>query len=65
MTSLEAKPDYQRMDIQKRIQELLVDIREWERMTAEDVPADTVGQLRERERIARIAEALRIARDCR
>ena len=53
------------MDIQKRIQELLVDIREWERMTAEDVPADTVEQRRERERIARIAEALRIARDCR
>ena len=64
MTTLEAKPEYQRMDIQKRIQELLADIEDWGIKTVDDRLAETSRQRMERDRIGRIANALKSARDC-
>ena len=52
------------MDIQKQIQEMLVDIDQWMTQTADDRIADTSRQRMERDRIARIANALQCARDC-
>lgn len=65
MTTLEAQPEYQRMDIQKQIQELLTDIRKWQDATAGNIPALDPKQKLERERIARIGRALQYARDCK
>jgi len=64
MTTLEAQPDWKRMDIQKQINELMEDISRWESQTADDRKGDTSRQRMERERIARIARALHDARDC-
>ena len=41
MTTLEAQPDWKRMDIQKQINEMLIDIEQWMQqtpMTAQDTP---------------------------
>lgn len=64
MTTLEAQPDWKRMDIQKQINEMLIDIDQWMQQTADDRIADTSRQRMERDRIARIANALQCARDC-
>lgn len=64
MTTLEAQPDWKRMDIQKQINELMGDISRWESLTADDRPVDTSRRRMERDRIARIANALQCARDC-
>ncbi len=65
MTTLEAQPDWKRMDIQKQINELMEDISRWESQTADNRKADTSRQRMEREHIARIARALHYARDCK
>ncbi len=64
MTTLEAQPDWKRMEIQKQINELMEDISRWESQIADDRKADTSRQRMERERIARIARALHDACDC-
>lgn len=63
MTKLEAQPDWKRMDIQKQIQEMLVDIDQWMQQTADERPGYTSRMVSERARIIRIEEALRNARD--
>ena len=63
MTTFEAQPDWKRMDIQKQIQEMLVDIDQWMQQTADDRPGYTSRMVSERARIIRIEEALRSARD--
>jgi hypothetical protein len=64
MTTLEADPAWKRMDIQKQINEMLIDIDQWMQQTAEERPGYTSRMLKERARIIRIEEALRSARDC-
>lgn len=63
MTTFEAQPDWKRMDIQKQIQEMLVDIDQWMQQTADDRPGYTSRMVSERARLIRIEEALRNARD--
>ena len=63
MTALEAQPDWKRMDIQKQIQEMLVDIDQWIQQTADDRLGYTSRMISERARLIRIEEALRNARD--
>lgn len=63
MTKLEVQPDWKRMDIQKQIQEMLVDIDQWMQQTADDRPGYTLRMVSERARLIRIEEALRNARD--
>ena len=63
MTTLEAQPDWKRMDIQKQINDLMEDISRWERQTADDRPGYTSRMISERARLIRIEEALRNARD--
>jgi len=63
MTTLEAQPDWKRMDIQKQINEMLTDIDQWMRQTADERPGYTSRMISERARLIRIEEALRNARD--
>ena len=52
------------MDLQKQINGLMENINRRDRLTADDRPADTSRRRMERDRIARIANALQCARDC-
>lgn len=65
MTTLEADPAWKRMDIQKQIQEMLVDIDQWMTQTADDRPGYTSRMTSERARLIRIENALKYARDCK
>ena len=38
MTTLEAQPDWKRMDIQKQINEMLIEINQWMQQTAPATP---------------------------
>jgi len=63
MTTLEAQPDWKRRDIQKQINEMLIDIDQWLLQTVEDRPGYTPRMVNERVRIIRIEKALRQALD--
>ncbi|MPM73004.1 hypothetical protein SDC9_119980 [bioreactor metagenome] len=65
MTTLEAQPDWKRMDIQKQINEMLIDIDQWMQQTADDRPGYTSRMTSERARLIRIENALKYARDCK
>jgi hypothetical protein len=65
MTTLEAQPDWKRMDIQKQINEMLIDIDQWMQHTADDRPGYTSRMTSERARLIRIENALKYARDCK
>ena len=65
MTTLEAQPDWKRRDIQKQINEMLIDIEQWMQQTADDRHGYTSRMTSERARLIRIENALRYARDCK